>query len=162
MRGRCSCKEVGWCEYFEPRYRRQRSRGCTGLEIVRLGIPRLVTWRKQKQGCYEKVIWPPMALRIGLLRSSALQNDGLDAPVTLAVANSSGDQSLGPLGPKLLFHKICVFASHPVPSLGIPSVTISRSFCNARILRTVSTWRSDLSDLVVEFVVKDATGWGLQ
>ena len=31
----------------------------------------------------QKVIWPPMALRIGLLRSSALQNDGLDVPVIL-------------------------------------------------------------------------------
>ena len=53
------------------------------LEIVRLGIPRLGTCRKQKQRFYEDIIWPPMALRIGLLRSSALQDDGLDAPVIL-------------------------------------------------------------------------------
>ena len=53
------------------------------LEIVRLGIPRLGTWRKRKQGFYENVIWPPMALMIGLLGSSAPQNDGLDAPVIL-------------------------------------------------------------------------------
>ncbi len=53
------------------------------LEIVRLGVPRLGTGRKQTQGFDEKVIWPPMALRIGLLRSSAVQNDGLYAPVIL-------------------------------------------------------------------------------
>ena len=57
--------------------------GVVTLEIVGLGIPRLCTWRKQKQGFHEKVIWPPMALRIGLLRSSTLQNDVLDAPVIL-------------------------------------------------------------------------------
>jgi hypothetical protein len=37
-------------------------------------IPRLGTWRKQQQGLYGKVMWPPMALRIGLLRSSALSS----------------------------------------------------------------------------------------
>ena len=50
--------------------------GCGNLEIVRLGVPRLGTWRQQKHGFYEKVIWPPMALRIGLLTSSVLQFDG--------------------------------------------------------------------------------------
>jgi hypothetical protein len=41
-------------------------------------MPRLGTWREQKQGLYEKIMWPPMAFRIGLVRSSALQNDGLE------------------------------------------------------------------------------------
>ncbi len=40
-----------------------------GLEIVRLGIPGLGTWRKQEQGFDEKGDWPEMALRIGLLRA---------------------------------------------------------------------------------------------
>jgi hypothetical protein len=58
-------------------------------EIVKLDIPRLGTWRKQEQELYEQILWPPLSLRIGLLKSSALQNDGLDAPKP----NSSGDQS---------------------------------------------------------------------
>ena len=37
----------------------------------------------QKQGFYKKIIRPPMALRIGLPGSSALQNDGLDVPIIL-------------------------------------------------------------------------------
>ena len=65
------------------------------LEIVRLGIPRLGTWRKQKQGFYEKVIWPPMALRIGLLRSSALQNDGRIKPVILQCRTPQGTNPKG-------------------------------------------------------------------
>ena len=32
---------------------------------------------------YGRVVWHPRALRIGLLRRSALQNGGLDAPVIL-------------------------------------------------------------------------------
>ena len=48
--------------------------------VRNLGIPRLGTWRKQKQGLYEKVMWPPMALRIGLLRSSALKMTGVSSP----------------------------------------------------------------------------------
>ncbi len=69
------------------------------LEIVRLGIPRLGTRRKQKQGFYEKVIWPPMALRIGLLRSLALQNDGLDAPVILQCRTPQETNPKGHWGP---------------------------------------------------------------
>ena len=78
------------------------------LEIVRLGIPRLGTWRKQKQGSYEKAIWPPMALTIGLLGSSALQNDGRIKPVTL--------QCRGPLGGIVffLFVFVCAGAKAPV------------------------------------------------
>ena len=75
------------------------------LEIVRLGIPRLGTWRKQTQGFYEKVIWPPMALRIGLLRSSALQNDGLDVPVILQFRTPRETNPKGHWGPKYFLGK---------------------------------------------------------
>ena len=73
------------------------------LEIVRLGIPRLGTWRKQKQGFDEKVIWIPMALRIGLQRSSALQNDGLDSPVILQCRAPQETNPEGHWGPHYFF-----------------------------------------------------------
>ncbi len=71
--------------------------------VRRLGIPRLGTWRKQKQGLYEKVMWPPMALRIGLLKSSALQNDGLDAPVILQCRTPQETNPKGHWGPHYFF-----------------------------------------------------------
>ena len=76
-------------------------RVCTlsNLEIVRLGIPRLGTWRKQKQGLYKKVMWPPMALRIGLLRSSALQNAGHIRPVILQCRTPRETDSKARWGP---------------------------------------------------------------
>ena len=69
------------------------------LEIVRLGIPRLGTWRKQKQGFYQKVIWPPMALRVGLPGSSALQNDGHIKPVILQCRTPRETNPNGHWGP---------------------------------------------------------------
>ena len=72
-------------------------------EIVRLGIPRLGTRGKQEQGLYEKVIWPPTALRIGLLRRSALQNDGLDAPVILQCRTPQESNPKGHWGPNHFF-----------------------------------------------------------
>ena len=98
--------------------------GCASLEIVRLGTPRLGTWRKQTQGFYEKVIWPPMALRIGLLRSSALQNDGQDAPVILRCRTLQETNPKGHWGPNYFFIKY-MFCFLPVPRLGTPSLTIS-------------------------------------
>ena len=47
----------------------------------------------------QKVIWPPMALRIGLLRSSALQNDGLDVPVILQCRTPQETNPKGHWGP---------------------------------------------------------------
>ena len=41
------------------------------------------TREKNKQGFFQKIIWPPMALGIGLLRSSALQIHGHITPVIL-------------------------------------------------------------------------------
>ena len=75
------------------------------LEIIRLGIPRLGTWRKQKQGFYEKVIWPPMALRIGLPGSSALQNDGHIMPVILQCRTPQETNPKGHWGPNCFFIK---------------------------------------------------------
>ena len=68
-------------------------------------IPRLGTWRKQKHGFYEKVVWPPMALRIGLLRSSALHNDGLDAPVSVQSRTSQETNPKGHWGPNYFLIK---------------------------------------------------------
>ena len=59
-----------------------------------------------KPGFYEKVIWPPMALRIGLPRNSALQNDGFDAPVIL-----QRRPLLRAIGGQNIFHKLLVVAS---------------------------------------------------
>ena len=73
------------------------------LEIVRLGIPRLGTWRKQTQGFYGKTLWPPMALRIGLLESSALQNYGLDAHVILQCRTPQETNPKGQWGPTYFF-----------------------------------------------------------
>ena len=50
-----------------------------------------------------------MALKIGLLRSSALQNDKLDAPVMLQCRTPQETNPKGFWGAKLLFHKNLVF-----------------------------------------------------
>jgi hypothetical protein len=69
---RCSIVEVQ--HPLQPHPRTSKTSICTQcLAIVRLGIPRLGTWRKQNQCFYEKVFWPLMALRIGIQGSSALQ-----------------------------------------------------------------------------------------
>ncbi len=47
------------------------------LEIVSLGISILGT---QAPSCYEKRIWHPIDLMIGLLKSSALQMTGTSSP----------------------------------------------------------------------------------
>ena len=75
----------------------------TALEIVRLGIPRLGTWRKRKQGFDENTIWPPMSLRIGLLRSSALQTDGRIKPVILQCRTPQETNPTGHWGPHYFF-----------------------------------------------------------
>jgi hypothetical protein len=80
----------------------------------------LGTWRKQEQGFYEKVIWPPMALRIRRLKRSALQNGGLDVPVLLQCRTLQETNPKGHWGSKLLFHKIRVFASSLYPVLVYP------------------------------------------
>ena len=85
------------------------------LEIVRLDLPRLGTWRKQKEGLYAKVVWPPMALRIGLLRSSALQNDGRIVPVILQCRTPHETNPKGHWGPNYFFIKSSFFFSmYPV------------------------------------------------
>ena len=62
-------------------------------------------------------MWPPMALRIALLRSAALQNDGHITPVRL--------QCRAPQ--EITFsYKPCFCFLH-VPSLGIPTLTISKA-----------------------------------
>ena len=52
-----------------------------------------------------------MALRIGLLGSSALQNDGLDAPDILQCRTPQETNPKGHWGAKLLFDQILVFVS---------------------------------------------------
>jgi hypothetical protein len=52
-----------------------------------------------------KVMWPPMALRIGLLRRSALQNDGLDVPVILQCRTHRETNPKGHLGPNYFLRK---------------------------------------------------------
>ena len=89
----------------------QRSWDSCDKGVRRLGIPRLGTWRKQKQGLYEKVMWPPMALRIGLLRSSALQSDGHIKPVTLRCRTPGETNPKGHWGPNYLLRKTLLFSS---------------------------------------------------
>jgi hypothetical protein len=49
-----------------------------------------------------------MALRIGLLKSSALQNDGLDGPVILQFRTPQETNPKGHSGPNYFFCKILV------------------------------------------------------
>jgi hypothetical protein len=58
-----------------------------------------IQYIRAKQGFYQKVIWPPMALRIGLPGSSALQNDGLDVPVILQCRTPQETNPKGHWGP---------------------------------------------------------------
>ena len=72
-----------------------------------------------------------MALRIGLLRSSALQHEGLDAPVILQCRTPQETNPKGNCGPNCVFFLL-------VPILGIPSYTMSRvcvSFRPLNLLR---------------------------
>ena len=75
------------------------------LEIVRLGIPRLGTGRKQKPRFQENAIWLPVALRIALLRSSALQNDGRIRPVMLQCRTPQETDPKGHWGPHYFFRQ---------------------------------------------------------
>ena len=52
-----------------------------------------------------------MALRIGLLRSSALQNDGLDVPVSLQCRTPQETNPKGHWGPNCFLIKIVFFSS---------------------------------------------------
>jgi len=61
-----------------------------------------------------------MALRIGLPRSSALQNDGLDVPVILQCRTPRETNPKGHWGAKILFHQILVFSSSLYPVLVYP------------------------------------------
>ena len=89
----------------------------------------------------QKLIWPQMALRIGRLRSSALQHDGLDAPAILQRRTPQETNPKGHWGPNYFFknHSFCFLR---VPSLGIPSLTITgttgealqNSFCQLAVL----------------------------
>ena len=56
-------------------------------------------------GEFLKSIWPPMALRIGLLRSSALQNDGRITPVILQCRTPQETNPKGHWGPIYFFIK---------------------------------------------------------
>ncbi len=67
------------------------------------------------------MIWPPMALKIGLLKSSALQNDGHIKPELLR------RPILRAIRGQITFSQNPCFCFLHVPSLGIPSLTISRS-----------------------------------
>ena len=67
-----------------------------------------------------------MALNIGRLRSSALQNDGPNAPVILQCRAPQETNPKGHCGPNYVFIRYCFFGFLPVPSLGIPSLTLSR------------------------------------
>ena len=58
-----------------------------------------------------------MALKIGLLRSSALQNDGHIKPVILQFRTPQETNPNGHWGAKLFFHKILIFASSMYPVL---------------------------------------------
>ncbi len=53
----------------------------------------------------QKVNWPPMTLRIGLLRISALQNDVQDVPVILQCRTPQETNPKGHWGPKYLLIK---------------------------------------------------------
>jgi hypothetical protein len=89
--GRCSRKPFvnPKCGHDEVRISVEQTPFRASLEIVRLGVPRLGTRRKQKQQYDEKTICPRMAFRTGLLRSSASAHQARH----FAVPNSSEDQS---------------------------------------------------------------------
>ncbi len=74
-----------------PAKRRLQTRPSKVLGVVRCVKERLDTCCNAEQGFYEKTYWPPMALRTGLLRSSALQDDGLDAPCLLHTSDAADD-----------------------------------------------------------------------
>jgi hypothetical protein len=92
---------------------------CIRMAMVILGIPepRLGTWRSQKQGCYEQVVCPPLALRIGILKGSALPNDGLDAPVSSQCRTPQDTNHKGHWVPKCFVIQLLVLASSMYPAL---------------------------------------------
>ena len=70
-----------------------------------MGITRLGKWRKQEQGLYQKAIGPPLAIRIGLLWSSALQTDGRIKPMILQCRTPQETNPKGHWGPNYFFIK---------------------------------------------------------
>ena len=66
--------------------------------LMFLCVPKCPLFRSS-QGFYEKVIWRPMAVRIGLLRTSALQNDGRIKPVILQCRTPQETNPKGHWGP---------------------------------------------------------------
>ena len=67
------------------------------------------TREEKKQGFSQKVIWPPLALRIGLLRSSAVQNDGRIKPVMLQCRTPRETNPKGHWGPNYFLRKSLFF-----------------------------------------------------
>ena len=65
----------------------------------------------KKQGISQKVIWPSMALRIGLPGSAELQHDGLHVLVFLQCRTPRETNPKGHWGPNYLCKKTILFAS---------------------------------------------------
>ena len=82
------------------------------LEIVSLGISGLGTWRKQAPSCYEKRIWHPIDLMIGLLRSSALQMTGTSSP-SFCSAELLRGPILSAIGGQIVFVMKALFLLFP-------------------------------------------------
>ena len=86
-------------------------RGSTEIWCLRDPRHTRTTREEKKQGFSQKVIWPPMALRIGLLGSSALHNDGLDVPVILQCRTPQETNPKGHWGPNCVLIKSLFFPS---------------------------------------------------
>ena len=69
------------------------------LEIVRLVYQDWVHGGSKNKDLMTKISLPQMALRIGPLKSSALQNDGLVAPVILQCRTPQENNPKGRWGP---------------------------------------------------------------
>ena len=80
-----------------------------------------------------------MALRIGLLRCSALQNDGLDLPVILQCRTHRETNPKGHWGPNCFFEKIRVLFSSLVVLVCLGSLSLSRSSLRMHLPRAIRT-----------------------
>ena len=104
---------------------------CTGAlnKCLYLRGPRHARTTREEQihGFYQKIIWPPMALRIGLPGSSALQNDGHIVPVILQCRTPQETNPKGQWGPNYFLIKSNVLFSSLVVLLYLGPLTVAGS-----------------------------------
>ena len=98
--GKCLCKHPFVASMRCPLCFNNCVRHCRDHTI---GYTKTGYMEEAKQGSYENGIWRPMALRIGLLESSALQNDGFGVPVILQCPTLQETNPKGHSGPNFIF-----------------------------------------------------------